>query len=282
MLLGNGDGTFQPAVDRNAVGGPLGIVVGDLNGDGRPDLAITTTAAGAGVMLGNGNATLQPTNNFFAGGDPRAIAVGDLNGDGRLDMVTANYDGSSTVGVLLNTSSCATVTPTSTNTPMATATNTPTSTNTSAPTNTNTNTPTASVRLWAAECSPVLSQCQILPRQAGFFTTLWLALAPHLRLSLASVMPLCAITMLTPSSTLTLSPPALRSTWQALALTTSSQRYILAQYNPANIAQNYLGDPDCQWCQRSYSVNVPPNSTFVVVVHEVTANAGCASYTLNV
>ena len=39
MLLGNGDGTFQQAQDFTVGVGPDSVVVADLNGDGKPDLA---------------------------------------------------------------------------------------------------------------------------------------------------------------------------------------------------------------------------------------------------
>ena len=75
--------------------GPYGLAVGDLNGDGKPDLAtsnitsndvsmITRNAAGTGwdaaVTVG------------AAGADPRALAIGDVTADGRPDIVTVNLD----------------------------------------------------------------------------------------------------------------------------------------------------------------------------------------------
>src|SRR5262249_24636648 len=41
ILLGNGDGTFQPARDLDVGRNPFGVAVGDFNGDGIPDLAVT-------------------------------------------------------------------------------------------------------------------------------------------------------------------------------------------------------------------------------------------------
>src|SRR5215831_15948926 len=40
VLLGNGDGTFQAAVNFDAGGGPVSVAVGDFNGDGVQDLAV--------------------------------------------------------------------------------------------------------------------------------------------------------------------------------------------------------------------------------------------------
>ena len=59
MFLGNGDGTFQPAVNYG-VGAmaAIFIVIGDLNGDERLDLAVTCASFPLGrvaVLLGNGD-----------------------------------------------------------------------------------------------------------------------------------------------------------------------------------------------------------------------------------
>ena len=40
VLLGNGDGTFQPQVSYAVGSDPIGLVAGDFNGDGRLDLAV--------------------------------------------------------------------------------------------------------------------------------------------------------------------------------------------------------------------------------------------------
>jgi hypothetical protein len=87
VLLGNGDGTFQPPVDYSVSGGST--VIGDVNGDGIPDIV----AAGypAQVLLGNGNGTFQPPVNTPVSG--WSIALGDVNGDGKMDLVTTSYTG---------------------------------------------------------------------------------------------------------------------------------------------------------------------------------------------
>jgi hypothetical protein len=51
-LLGNGDGTFQAPVDYAADIGPVGVAVGDLNGDGAPDLvAANVSTSDISVLL---------------------------------------------------------------------------------------------------------------------------------------------------------------------------------------------------------------------------------------
>src|SRR6202167_799431 len=92
ILLGNGDGTFQPAVTYDAGGVETQtVVVADLNGDGKLDLVVSNSIAGTvGVLLGNGDGTFQPVVTYLSGGAPEGVAVADLNGDGIPDIVVAN------------------------------------------------------------------------------------------------------------------------------------------------------------------------------------------------
>src|SRR2546425_241233 len=106
VLLGNGDGTFQPARAFAAGQGSLSVAVGDVNGDGRPDLAGANYYYNkVSVLLGNGDGTFQAPRNFDAGTGPLSFAVGDFNGDRVPDLAVANFDfniqGPNTVSVLL-------------------------------------------------------------------------------------------------------------------------------------------------------------------------------------
>jgi Bacterial Ig-like domain (group 3)/FG-GAP-like repeat/FG-GAP repeat len=102
ILLGNGDGTFQPtstfSSGSNVLWPPM-IAVADLNGDGAPDLAVGGNMVG--VFLGNGDGTFQGAQIYDTGG--YAVAVADLNNDGQLDVVATGYQNEgSAIGVLMN------------------------------------------------------------------------------------------------------------------------------------------------------------------------------------
>jgi hypothetical protein len=98
VLLGNGDGTFQPAANYPVQELALSIATGDFNGDGIPDL-VTTNACGnspncamgsASVLLGKGDGTFQPAVNYPVQYAPFGVAVGDFNGDGKVDLAIVN------------------------------------------------------------------------------------------------------------------------------------------------------------------------------------------------
>jgi hypothetical protein len=111
VLLNKGDGRFRPKLDyRTHEMGFGSVAIGDLNRDGKPDVAIgvdsqigTKTVP---VLLNSGGGRLKKRIDYSTGPSdsgwgPRSVAIGDLNGDGKLDLATVKQ--LAAVCVLLNT-----------------------------------------------------------------------------------------------------------------------------------------------------------------------------------
>jgi hypothetical protein len=102
VLLGNGDGTFQPPRNMAIGGNPAAVVVGEFDGDSIPDLAVATPGDNSvKVLLGNGDGSFRLAGSLGVGPGPQALAVARLRGEqSPLDLVVANTGGN-TVSVLL-------------------------------------------------------------------------------------------------------------------------------------------------------------------------------------
>lgn len=115
ILLGNGKGNFNEAEGSPFPCGdaPFGVAIGDVNADGKQDLAIINSPAsttdrtgknGLTVLLGDGTGkfTTMKGSPYEAGKIPNRVAIGDVNGDGVNDIVTSDNDSDKIYLFLMN------------------------------------------------------------------------------------------------------------------------------------------------------------------------------------
>jgi len=93
---------------------PLGIIAGDINNDGKPDIIVSTAySKPLSIYLNqsySGTISFAPkTTLSLAGSYPYKLNIGDLDNDGKLDIVTAN-NSQGTISIIRNTSTSGSVT----------------------------------------------------------------------------------------------------------------------------------------------------------------------------
>ncbi|MBY0434180.1 MAG: VCBS repeat-containing protein, partial [Cyclobacteriaceae bacterium] len=110
---GSGSGNISYAAKVDFITGtgsqPWAVSAGDLNGDGKADLAVANSTGNfvsvfRNTSSGAGNINFAAKLDFATGVRPQSVSIADLDGDGKPDLVLANLN-SNTVSVFRNTSS---------------------------------------------------------------------------------------------------------------------------------------------------------------------------------
>ncbi len=105
-----GSVSFAPASNFMVGAAPRSVTIGDIDGDGKLDLAVANGAFSVNSVsvlrnIGDvGSLVFDPASNFSVGSQPFSVAMGDLDGDNKLDLIAANL-GSHTISILRNISS---------------------------------------------------------------------------------------------------------------------------------------------------------------------------------
>ncbi|MET0394398.1 MAG: FG-GAP-like repeat-containing protein [Chitinophagaceae bacterium] len=99
--------SFAAKIDFATAGTPQCVAAGDLDGDGKSDLAVVNELFNSVSIFRNtgssGSITLAARQDLTTAGSPYGVAIGDINLDGKSDLVVAN-NGANSFSVFRNTS----------------------------------------------------------------------------------------------------------------------------------------------------------------------------------
>jgi hypothetical protein len=108
-----GNLSFATKVDYATGSAPRSVTVGDIDGDGKRDIAVANSGSGTLSILRNtfttvGTISFAAKVDFTAGNAAYSVAIGNIDGDSKLDVLVNNYNDNS-VSIFRNTSTSGTI-----------------------------------------------------------------------------------------------------------------------------------------------------------------------------
>ncbi len=100
ILLGNGDGTFDPPSPLSLSLDPTDVAIAKLDGDAFPELIVTLGGNQLLVFPGTGGGTFGPAKTNTTASFPQRVIAGDINREGNLDVIVSHQT-SDSVSVFL-------------------------------------------------------------------------------------------------------------------------------------------------------------------------------------
>src|SRR4051794_14776447 len=95
VFLGAGDGTVAARKDSPAGSTPVDVAVGDLDGDGTPDVAVANAEdlsfGKVSILRGKGDGTFDVVDQHEVGYDTNSVVIADFDRDGKPDIGGASF-----------------------------------------------------------------------------------------------------------------------------------------------------------------------------------------------